>query len=135
MILTLVYNSDMSSLGHHVVLDLYECGSEKISDFAFMKNLMHQATVLAGCNVVSECFHEFNPAGTSGCIIISESNFCLHTWHEYNYVAIDLFYCGDVNIEAAVKYLIESVQSNKVQRTDLSRGILKIIKSPPDFDK
>lgn len=120
----------MSSLGHHVILDLYECCSENISDFAFMKSIMHQATVLAGCNVVSECFHEFNPAGTSGCIIISESNFCLHTWHEYKYVAIDLFYCGgDVDIETAVKYLIESVQSKRVQRTDLSRGILKIIES------
>lgn len=125
----------MSSLGHHIVLDLYECDSENISDFAFMKNMMHQATVLSGCNVVSECFHEFNPSGVSGCIIISESNFCLHTWHEHKYVAIDLFYCGEVDIEPTVEYIIKSVQSKRVQRTDLSRGILKIIKSQSGFDK
>jgi S-adenosylmethionine decarboxylase len=95
-----------------------------------MKAMMHNASVVAKCNIVTECFHEFNPAGVSGCIIISESNFCLHTWHEHHYVAIDLFYCGDdVDIEAAVDYIVKSVDSKRVQRTDLSRGILKMIES------
>lgn len=100
-----------------------------------MKSMMHHAAVMSGCNIVSECFHEFNPAGVSGCVIIAESNFCVHTWHEHKYVAIDLFYCGDIDIEPAVEYIVASTQSTRVQRTDLSRGILKIIAPNGDFCK
>lgn len=112
------------SLGHHVVLDLYDCESTQISDFKFMQSMMHESAKIAKCHIVNECFHEFNPAGVSGCIIISESNFCLHTWHEHKFVAVDLFYCGqEVDIEKAVQHIIDCTQSKRVCRQDISRGL------------
>ena len=41
-------------------------------------------------------FHEFNPFGISGVVVIAESHLSIHTWPEYRYAAVDIFSCGDV---------------------------------------
>jgi S-adenosylmethionine decarboxylase len=115
----------MNYLGHHVVLDLYGCCAERIADPEFVRQTIHDAAERSGCHIVNECFHEFEPAGVSGCTIISESHFAFHGWHEHGYAAVDLFYCGEhVCIEKAVEHIAERFASERLERHDFARGVV-----------
>lgn len=115
----------MQYLGHHVILDLYECEADCIASPEHVRQVIHEAAELAGCHIVNECFHEFEPAGVSGCTIISESHFAFHGWHEHGYAAVDLFYCGgDVVIERAVEHIAREFRAKRHERRDFARGVV-----------
>jgi S-adenosylmethionine decarboxylase proenzyme len=44
--------------------------------------------------VVSRAFHQFEPHGTTGVLVLSESHFSAHTYPEENRVYIDVFCCS-----------------------------------------
>ncbi len=39
-------------------------------------------------------FHQFQPEGVTGMVLIRESHIAIHTWPEEGYVASDIFTCG-----------------------------------------
>src|SRR5438876_6967257 len=43
----------------------------------------------AQATIVDVVFHEFNPFGISGVVVIAESHLSIHTWPEYRYAAVD----------------------------------------------
>ncbi|MBS1722436.1 MAG: adenosylmethionine decarboxylase [Armatimonadetes bacterium] len=116
----------LTYLGHHIVLDMHECDANVLADHEAMRTVMRVAAELAGCHVVGEFYHEFEPHGTSGCTIISESHFTVHAWPEYKYAAIDLFYCGnDVEISKAERHIAEQLGATRVERHELARGAMQ----------
>jgi S-adenosylmethionine decarboxylase proenzyme len=133
----------MQYLGHHIVLDFYDCNPTVLADCGAMRDIMREAAVRAECNVVGEYYHEFEPHGISGCTIISESHITLHAWPEYGYVAVDFFYCGDsVLSDLAVDYMSEMFQSKQFDRHELGRGAMNnsgvfgsVLIAGDDFDK
>ena len=45
-------------------------------------------------------FHRFGKEqGISGVAVLAESHISVHTWPERNYIAFDIFMCGDTNPE------------------------------------
>ena len=50
----------------------------------------------AKATIIDVSFHEFNPFGISGVVVIAESHLTIHTWPEYAYAAVDIFTCGDI---------------------------------------
>jgi S-adenosylmethionine decarboxylase len=42
---------------------------------------------------VSRCFHQFEPFGATGVILLAESHFSVHTYPENNKLYFDLFCC------------------------------------------
>jgi hypothetical protein len=64
---------------------------------------------------VQEVFHQFNPHGLSGVIVIAESHLAIHTWPEYGVAAIDLFTCDpNLKAEAAIAYIAESLEARAI---------------------
>ena len=93
-------------LGIHYILDFYNCNSEYLTSVSKINILMRKASKIGKFNVVKSCFHQFNPYGVSGVMVLKESHFTIHTWPEYQYAAIDIFLCDtNVNIEEVIKYL------------------------------
>jgi S-adenosylmethionine/arginine decarboxylase-like enzyme len=43
--------------------------------------------------VVGKCFHQFEPYGATGVLVLSESHFSAHTYPENEMVYIDVFCC------------------------------------------
>lgn len=39
--------------------------------------------------------HKFAPQGITGVVLLAESHIALHSWPELNYLAIDIFTCGE----------------------------------------
>ncbi len=86
---------------------------------------MVSAAKEAKATIVDVSFHEFNPFGISGMVVIAESHLSIHTWPEYGYAAVDIFTCGDViKPEAAAQYLIETFGSRNPSIVEMKRGLI-----------
>jgi S-adenosylmethionine decarboxylase len=118
----------MTTLGRHLIIEVYEADKSTINNPAELEKIFLEAARLANATVLSSHFHTYHPQGVSGVIIISESHFTVHTWPEYGYAAIDIFYCDDkVSVENAVQHLAAELGTEKIFITaDLKRGILAV---------
>ena len=115
----------MQALGRHVLLELFDCDAEAINSLEIVKTSMVEAARRAQATIVDAVFHEFNPFGISGVVVIAESHLAIHTWPEYRYAAVDVFSCGDVlQPEVAVDYLVEQFSAARASVVELQRGIL-----------
>ena len=65
-----------------------------ISDVKVLKARMHEVARLCKFNVVSEAFHQFEPFGATGVLVLAESHFSAHTYPEEGKIYIDVFCCG-----------------------------------------
>ena len=115
----------MNALGKHLLLELKDCDKEVLNDLSFLKGILAEAANEAGATVLGESFHQFNPQGVSGVIIIAESHLFIHTWPECGYAAVDIFTCGDtVRPEKAAQKLIRELGAKSHSVLEIQRGIL-----------
>ncbi|MDP3879140.1 MAG: adenosylmethionine decarboxylase [Dehalococcoidales bacterium] len=115
----------MNALGKHLLLELKDCNREALNDLDFIKSILPAAAIEAGATVLEKSFHQFNPKGVSGVVIIAESHLFIHTWPECGYAAVDIFTCGDtVNPEKAAWKLIKGLGSKNHSILEIQRGIL-----------
>ena len=106
-------------------MELRDCNPKIIKDLAKVKNALVSAAKEAKATIVDISFHEFNPFGISGMVIIAESHLSIHTWPEYSYAAVDIFTCGDlIKPEVAASFLIREFESKTPSIVELKRGIL-----------
>ncbi len=106
-------------------MELRDCNPKIIKDLAKVKNALVSAAKEAKATIVDISFHEFNPFGISGMVIIAESHLSIHTWPEYSYAAVDIFTCGDlIKPEVAASFLIKEFESKTPSIVELKRGIL-----------
>ncbi|MGC2423043.1 MAG: adenosylmethionine decarboxylase, partial [Nitrospirota bacterium] len=90
-----------------MLLELRDCRAGILQDLDRVREIMVSAAREAKATVVEVAFHEFNPFGISGMVIIAESHLSIHTWPEYNYAAVDIFTCGEIIVpQEAAHYLI-----------------------------
>lgn len=56
---------------------------------------MEQIADECALTVVSRAFHQFEPIGVTGVLVLSESHFSVHTYPENNSVYLDIFCCSE----------------------------------------
>jgi len=113
------------ALGTHLLVELRDCDPEILKDLSRVKEAMVSAAKEAKATIIDVSFHEFNPFGISGMVVIAESHLSIHTWPEYGYAAVDIFTCGDViKPEVAAHYLIRKFESKTPSIVEMKRGIL-----------
>lgn len=114
----------MHALGTHLIVEMWECNADILKDLDKVRDAMVSAAKEAKATVVEVAFHEFNPFGISGMVVIAESHLSIHTWPEYGYAAVDIFTCGDlIKPEVAADFLVEQFECGKVDKKVFSRGI------------
>lgn len=59
-----------------------------------LRPTMYQVCEELKLTVVNEAFHQFEPIGTTGVLVLSESHFSAHTYPESSKVYVDLFCCS-----------------------------------------
>jgi len=70
--------------------------------------------------------HKFSPQGITGVVLLAESHVALHSWPEINYLAIDIFTCGEKAMPyLALEYFKKEFQPKKVEIREIKRGKLK----------
>jgi S-adenosylmethionine decarboxylase len=116
--------SVLESLGRHLLLELYDCSSEVLNSLESVKTAMVEAAKRAEATIIDVVFHEFNPFGISGVVVISESHLSIHTWPEHRYAAVDIFSCGDTLKPAeAATYLVGQFGASRASCVEVRRGV------------
>ena len=125
----------MHALGRHMLLELFDCDPDAINSLDIVKTSMVEAAKRAQATIVDVIFHEFNPFGISGVVVIAESHLAIHTWPEYRYAAVDVFSCGDtLQPQVAVEHLVEQLGAARTSVVELQRGVF--LQTPnPIFQK
>ena len=114
----------MNALGRHLLLELFDCDSDAINNLEAVKRAVVEAAKRAHATIVDVVFHEFNPFGVSGVVVIAESHLAIHTWPEYRYAAVDIFSCGDIlKPEVAANYLVEQFGAERTSVVEMQRGM------------
>jgi len=114
----------LNALGRHLLLELFDCDLDAINNVETVKGALIEAAKRAQATIVDVVFHEFNPFGVSGVVVIAESHLSIHTWPEYRYAAVDIFSCGDVlQPEIAANYLVEYFGAERTSVVEMQRGM------------
>ncbi len=97
-------NNQISVLGKHLIADFH--GASSLIDPLPAQDMLRQAAEAAGATVLGVNTHDFGArAGFTGVALLAESHISVHTWPEYDFVAIDIFMCGDAKPEQSLKVL------------------------------
>ncbi len=83
------------ALGRHLLCEYHGCDRARIDDVEVVRTALRDAVAAAGVTPLHEHLHAFSPHGVTGVVVIAESHFSIHTWPEHQYVAVDLFTCGE----------------------------------------
>lgn len=110
-------------VGRHAIADIYDCCKDKIDDIDYIKKIIFDSAECANLHIVDSKFHKFEPIGISGVLILSESHLTVHTWPEYNYLAVDVFTCGNrIDPKKACEIIAKKFQSKKYEIKEIERG-------------
>jgi S-adenosylmethionine decarboxylase len=121
----------LNALGRHLLLELFDCDLDAINDLEAVKGAMVEAAKRAQATIVDVVFHEFNPFGISGVVVIAESHLSIHTWPEYRYAAVDIFSCGEIlQPEVAARYLVEQFGAERTSVVEMQRGMFMNAATP-----
>lgn len=117
----------MDALGRQILVEYYDCNSDKLNDVKFIESALLEATKASSATIITHNFHKFSPHGVSGVIVIAESHVSIHTWPEYNYAAVDVFTCGDtIDPWVIQEHLKEAFESKNTSSMEMKRGMFKV---------
>lgn len=107
-------------IGKHLIADFSGCSSQ--SDIKSFELALRSAAEQAGATVLDVVLHEF-PAnnGITGVAILAESHISIHSWPEHDYIAFDIFMCGEADPQIALQSLTEFFSPAKVTTRIIDR--------------
>ena len=81
--------------GIHLLGEWYGCPADtpEFTQAAPLRELCVGAARDAGLTVVGERFHQFEPQGVTGTVLLAESHVAIHTWPEAGFVTVDVYAC------------------------------------------
>jgi S-adenosylmethionine decarboxylase len=114
----------LRALGIQLAVELFDCDENILNDYRLLEQSLVEAATKAGATVVDSVFHQFNPHGISGAVIIAESHIAIHTWPEYCYAALDIFTCGtDIDPEGIAKEVKYVLGADRMHVSRILRGV------------
>lgn len=113
----------MPPLGYHSLFDFHACDAALLADREVVRTALLNAVREAGGTVVAEMFHQFEPHGVSGVVVIAESHLTVHTWPERSFAAVDLFTCSATVDHGLVEASVaRALGAGRVERRRHDRG-------------
>ena len=107
--------------GIHLLGEWYGCpsGLPEMTRADALRRCCLDAVEAAGLTIVGERFHQFDPQGVTGAVILAESHLAVHTWPEIGSVTIDVYVCNFTtdNSDKARRLFTELERSLRPGRT------------------
>ena len=108
--------------GKHLILDTWGCKLKL--DHEFILDLCEGAAIETGATILFSHSHPFDPEGSSGCVILAESHISFHHFpEEDNYIAFDIFVCGDCDPVKGSQYIKKILNPTQYSENLIIRGI------------
>ena len=122
-----IVENNLVFAGKHIIIDLWGCNF--VNKIVPLKKMIKEAVKLSKANILHLHMHRFGKEqGISGVAVLAESHISVHTWPERQYIAFDIFMCGDTSPELASEYLIKTLKPKRKKIEIIKRGITKIDK-------
>ncbi|MEM0445401.1 MAG: adenosylmethionine decarboxylase [Nitrososphaerota archaeon] len=117
------YNS--KGLGRHIIVELYGCNPEILSDADTLLEILTEAAVCSGATIIGKYVERFDGGGgVSAIVVIKESHISLHTWPELRYASLDIFTCGEnTDPWKSYEFVIEKMRPASVSTLEIVRGL------------
>jgi len=109
--------------GKHYLVEFGGCDIEKLKFVDDVQNSLLRAAKDSKAVILNYFFHQFEPEGVTGIILIAESHFSIHTWPEDHYAAFDVLTCGNIDAECAIETLKTLFKAQEVKVNLIRRGI------------
>ena len=117
-------NKKRKYAGMHLLAEFW-CG-KIIEDKKELKKILIKTVKMAKNTPLEIVIHKFNPCGITGVALLAESHIALHSWPEFNYLAIDIFTCGEKSKPyKALEYLKKEFKPKRVVVNEIKRGKMK----------
>lgn len=101
-------------IGKHLIADFY--GALYQTDLKNIEKALGAAANAAGAVVLNVVVHRFpNSSGVTGVAILAESHISIHTWPEHDYIALDIFMCGNSDPQVALDWLRDFFEPKEVK--------------------
>ncbi|MBA7630658.1 S-adenosylmethionine decarboxylase proenzyme [subsurface metagenome] len=109
--------------GSHFLVELINCTPDRLRKVKDVKQIMRQVIQKSKSTMVRSSFHQFQPEGVTGMILIRESHIAIHTWPEEGYVAADIFTCGqEMDPYIAIEVMKDRFEAMEVRYQIIKRG-------------
>ncbi len=99
--------------GKHYLIDLRDCDPEIIKSVDPTREIVLRAAKECGATILDDYFHQFQPIGVSGVVLIAESHISVHTWPESGFAAADIFTCGEMKPQVAIDIMREGFRAKE----------------------
>jgi S-adenosylmethionine decarboxylase proenzyme len=119
------------SIGTHYIADLYDFKNDVFKEYLSIENyhLFHDMIKISlrknGMTLLNDMIHHFD--GFDGAVtslyLLSESHLSFHSWPEKNYLAVDIFTCGECNTKQIIDDIIDFLKPETSRIKYLNRGI------------
>lgn len=107
--------------GVHLIAEFWN--GKVIEDSKKIEKLLLAAVKKAKSTPLKTIIYKFSPQGVTGVVLLAESHIAIHSWPEINYLAIDIFTCGDKSRPLkALEYLRGQLKPGKVEIRKIERG-------------
>jgi len=110
--------------GIHLIAEFWN--GKIIEDSKKIERILTEAVKRANNTPLEILVHKFQPQGLTGIVLLAESHMSIHTWPEFNYIALDIYTCGNkASPMKALEYLKEQFQPKRCEIRKLKRGKIK----------
>jgi S-adenosylmethionine decarboxylase proenzyme len=114
-----------TDFGRHYLVDFVDCDPEIIKYVASSRPIVMHAVEACGATIITDTFHQFEPFGVSGIVLIAESHVGFHSWPENGFAAADIFTCGEMRPEVAIDLMKQGFRAREAVVRVLGRGQLE----------
>jgi S-adenosylmethionine decarboxylase len=94
-------------MGQHFLLNIYDVDPILLTEHEGFVSFIRPTLRDCMAVVVEDCVHKFEPGGYTYIALLSTSHFSIHTWPEHSCAALDMFTCGDIQVDALNRYLLQ----------------------------
>ena len=106
----------------HLLYDLWTDDPALLQRVEPLRTVVLAATRDSGATVLADHFHQFEPQGITGVVLLAESHLSIHTWPEEGLITVDIFTCGAMDATCIVQRLRDTLTPRREHLTTIMRG-------------
>ncbi len=113
--------SEVNYSGQHLLADVW--GAHGLTDLGLLEAVLTNAALASGATILGAKFHVFPGGGITGVVTLAESHISIHTWPEKNFMALDIFMCGDCDPRKAYDVIKTELNPEREVMAVMKRGV------------
>jgi S-adenosylmethionine decarboxylase len=117
------FQAPQHPMGDHYIVELIGCNPDTLTHIESVEQIFMESAKRSKATILNSNFHQFEPQGVSGVVLIAESHFTIHTWPEKGYAAVDVFTCGDtMQPDVGIQYMKSQFAASDIRVKKIHRG-------------